>query len=60
MSAPDYAEPIGEPEDGPPLPDFECECCGCEGNGSELLGVDPEEDSTLWCPQCGSSAWVWV
>lgn len=59
MSAPDYAEPIGKPDDGSALPDFHCECCGYEGNGSELLGVDPEEDSTLWCPQCTSSAWVW-
>jgi hypothetical protein len=58
MAAPDYAEPIGEPKDGD-LPDFKCEGCDYAGNGSELLGVDPDETSTLWCPVCGTSGWTW-
>jgi hypothetical protein len=61
MSAPANAEPIGPPAEGEdPLPDFTCEGCGYHGNGSELLGVDPDEDSTLWCPVCGCSGWVKV
>ena len=60
MAAPNYAEPIGDPDDGEELPDFECECCGYEGNGRELLGVDPDENTTLWCPQCRTSGWIWA
>ena len=59
MSAPDDAKPIGKADDGD-LPDFECGGCGYTGNGSELLGIDPDEDSTLWCPVCGTSGWTWV
>lgn len=62
MSAPDHAEAIGEFEIKPgddPVPGFRCEACGYRGEHSELLGVDPEENTTLWCPVCRSSAWIW-
>lgn len=70
MSAPDHARPLGnsgwiynghemnEKEAIESLPDIYCEGCGWHGNFVELLGVDPDEDETLWCPQCGSSGWV--
>ena len=62
MAAPDYAEPIGTKgqnvsSDGQPLPMVHCPACGWRGETVELLGVDPDEDPTLWCPQCGTSGW---
>jgi len=59
MSAPEHAKPIGQPDEGE-LPDFKCECCGYKGNGSELLGIDPDENSTLWCPVCDTANWEWI
>lgn len=53
MSAPVHAEPLGG---GAEIP-VECEGCGWEGTVDELLCVDDEE--TLWCPQCGTSGWVY-
>lgn len=63
MSAPKYAEPLGEHNE---LWDFKdrsgkhrkCKApkvkcsCGFRGNANDLLGVDPDENQTLWCPQC--------
>ncbi len=67
MSAPKHAYPIGKPtrDSGnkdeianlETLPVFECDCCGYVGGGKELLGVDDE--STMWCPICRTSGWVW-
>ena len=67
MSAPEHAKPIGDTgfeEDGKPvdpkeLPDVICQC-GWKGNAAELLGVDPDENSTLWCPQCTTSMWEYA
>ena len=60
MSAPEDAKPIGcEGCQDNDLPDFECQGCGYSGSGSELLGTDPDEDPTLWCPVCETSGWAW-
>jgi len=68
MSAPDHATPIGQGEaqlvdaktgKPSPWPGAYCEGCGWRGSVAELLGVDPDEDTTLWCPQCGTSGWVY-
>ena len=65
MSAPDHATPLGKQgwldSDGEPiqagtLPDVECQC-GWHGHVTELLGVDPDENSTMWCPQCTCATW---
>lgn len=58
MSAPQDATPIGASE-GEELR-FHCDGCGYEGDHSELLGVDPDENSTMWCPMCGTSGWTWI
>lgn len=34
------------------------EChCGWHGIVDDLLGSDDED--TLWCPQCGTSGWIY-
>ena len=38
------------------LPSFTCEC-GYSGAGHELLCE--EDETTLYCPQCGCAGWVW-
>lgn len=38
------------------LPSFTCEC-GYHGKGHELLCE--EEETTLYCPQCGTAGWIW-
>jgi len=65
MSAPKHAKSLGPDgwmERGKPipvhrLPRVRCESCGWHGRVYELLAVDEEE--TLWCPQCGTSGWVY-
>jgi len=68
MSAPKHAEPLGtegwQNKDGTPcdmkdLPNVVCEGCGWKGHVSQLLAVDPDENSTMWCPQCRTAAWVY-
>ena len=39
------------------LPGFTCQGCGYSGKGHELLCE--EDDTTLWCPQCETAAWIW-
>ena len=39
------------------LPSFTCQGCGYQGKGHELLCEDNE--TTMWCPQCGTAGWVW-
>lgn len=40
------------------LPKVTCDC-GWRGGVWELLGIDPDEDETLWCPQCGGIGWTY-
>ena len=35
---------------------FTCDC-GYKGEAGELL-VE-EDDTTMWCPQCGTAGWIW-
>lgn len=60
MAAPDYAEPIGEPINESEPPPVHCEACGWDGKLADLLGIDPDENTTLWCPKCRSAYWVFV
>lgn len=39
------------------LPGFICNGCGTRGKGHDLLCE--EDDTTLWCPNCGTSDWIW-
>lgn len=60
--APPHAEPIApenKSDDGKELPTVTCYDCGFQCGFGKLLGVDPEETTTLWCPQCGSINWVY-
>jgi len=38
------------------LPGFTCSC-GYSGKGHELLCE--EDETTLWCPVCGTAGWIW-
>jgi hypothetical protein len=63
MSAPDHAKPLGKDGWDCPihkLPRFKCQVCGYIGKITKLLGVDPDENSTLWCPHCKTSAWEYI
>lgn len=33
-----------------------CQGCGWKGKMYQLLCID--EETTLWCPQCGTAAWI--
>lgn len=62
MSAPEYAEPLGE--DGwncslDELPTVTCEECQWNGSVKDLLGVDPDENEMMWCPVCRQATWVY-
>lgn len=69
MSAGPDAKPLGEwgwhdPETGkqiPPseLPWFTCQdpTCGYHGRANELLVED--DDTNMYCPQCGLMNWWW-
>jgi len=68
MSAPNNAEPLGtqgwQNKDGTPcnikdLPKVRCESCRWKGTVCELLGVDPEENQTMWCPRCRTASWIY-
>lgn len=71
MAAPEHAKPLGktgwEHQDGKPmtteeimaLPTVTCEGCGWKGHTTDLLCVDPDENTTMWCPQCGTSSWLY-
>lgn len=67
MAAPGHAKPIGEegwfepfvPKGRRVPPPVRCDGCGWRGVVTELLGVDPEEQQTLWCPRCGTSGWTY-
>lgn len=37
---------------------FKCNECGNTGNVTELLEEDNE--STVWCPLCGTASWEWI
>jgi hypothetical protein len=59
MSAPNNADRIGKDNKdtkGRDCGHFTCQCCGFTGEICELLGVDQDDDPTLWCPQCRTSA----
>jgi hypothetical protein len=72
MSAPKHAKPIGldgfsDVKTGKPKSKsqmkklrFKCQSCGYIGHVGKLLGVDPDENTTLWCPRCRTSAWEWL
>jgi hypothetical protein len=70
MGAPESAYPVGKhgkrdekgqalDAEGKPIPPQPMTCTGCGWNGDvlDLLGCDEEE--TLWCPMCGTSAWTY-
>lgn len=68
MGAPENAEPIVEDakqrrlnvdDDGNQLPTVTCDACNWKGGTAELLGIDPDEDQTMWCPRCGSIGWMY-
>jgi hypothetical protein len=54
------AVPIVEecPQHKDQLPDFICEECGYSGKGHELLYEDG--NTTLYCPVCCTTSWVWA
>jgi len=66
MGAPEHAEQIGAPEfshqfdGGRKCPRIHCQGCDWVGYYDELLGVDPDEDTLLWCPQCESIGWEFL
>ena len=60
MSAPEQAKPLGlkgweNKSQGQTK--VKCQGCTLHGKLGDLLSVD--DDETLWCPQCRSSAWIW-
>lgn len=72
MGAPKNAEPLGfkgwifegkqisEDEARERSPGVNCPC-GWHGLMGELL-VDPDDknpDSTMWCPECNTSGWIY-
>lgn len=68
MGASTKAKPIGtsrwKTKDGAPVTSeriermkVRCQGCRWRGHVGELLGEDDE--STLWCPQCGGATWVY-
>lgn len=62
MSAPEHAKPIGKEQTEENVVSEKVKCLGCGWKGKlyDLLGVDPKENTTLWCPQCKCSSWEFV
>ena len=75
MGAPQNAKPLGckgwidkvtgeeMPEDKvrKVMPGVHCDGCGWRGSVVDLL-EDPDDSdprSTMWCPQCGSTGWIY-
>jgi hypothetical protein len=58
MSAGEKAVPLVEenPDWEDQLPNYVCDC-GSYGKGHDLLCE--EEETTLWCPVCGTAGWQW-
>jgi len=58
MSAPGHAEPIGQVA-GERNPKVTCNGCGFRGTLADLLCVDQDEDTNIWCPQCRTMGWTY-
>ncbi len=65
MSAPDNAITLREDvkfnpiEGDESLLETSVKCvCGFKGNAGDLLCT--QEETTMWCPQCKTSAWQWA
>lgn len=52
--APENAKPIQNGQKDK----VKCLNCKWRGTVEQLLGVDEEEDKSLWCPRCKTVGWV--